>query len=50
MKQLKLKLIDWDKVRSGQLEAEIERLKQKINFLQHSRSSYIGKYKLNKIK
>jgi hypothetical protein len=45
MKQLQLQLVDFDKVRLGQLQAENERLKQKIDFLQHSRSSYIGKAK-----
>ena len=45
MTQIKLQLVDWDKVKVGQLLAENERLKQKIDFLQHSRSSYIGKDK-----
>jgi len=45
MKQLQLQLVDFDKVRIGHLQAENERLKQKIDFLQHSRSSYIGKAK-----
>ncbi|MDJ0503780.1 MAG: hypothetical protein PX635_00830 [Nostocales cyanobacterium LE14-WE12] len=45
MKQLQLPLIDFDKVRLGQLQAENRELKKKIDFLQHSRSSYIGKAK-----
>jgi len=45
MKQLQLQLVDWDKVKLGQLLAENRELRKKIDFLQHSRSSYIGKAK-----
>ena len=50
MTQIKLPLVDWDKVRLCHLQAEIERLKKKIDFLNHSRSSYIGKFKQTKNK
>ena len=45
MKQLKLDLVNWDAVRIGQLLAELNKANKKIDFLQHSRSSYIGKAK-----
>ena len=45
MKQLKLDLVNWDKVKVGQLLAELDKANKKIDFLQHSRSSYIGKAK-----
>jgi hypothetical protein len=48
MTQIKLPLVDWEKIRFVHLQAENERLRKKIDFLNHSRASYIGKFKNKK--
>lgn len=46
--QIKLNFIDWDRIKEAHRQVEINKLLKKIEFLQKSRASYIGKFKNKK--